>query len=303
MTSPSLFPWSPAAVLHVAGADAFRFLQSQFSNDLRPAETSGAVYGLWLDRKGRIIADSFVIALGAAEYLLLSYASPATTIQEKLDAFIIADDVTLSDKSTAFAGFTLFGEGIGDLLAAAALPLPGDRPALGICGRLLLFASRRAPAPAIDLLAPASHALELRDRLAAATLLSTQQAQCARIRAALPLIPPDAGPGETPFDVGLEADAVSFSKGCFLGQEVMQRLRTTGRAARELCPVTTDTHELALPAELFANGVSAGELRSLARDGEHSLGLALIKRKHAAAPAFSLAADGPPTVHRMQPLE
>ena len=55
-----------AAVLRVTGEDAANFLQGQFTNDLRGLRAAGAVYGLWLNQKGKVVADSFVIAGASA---------------------------------------------------------------------------------------------------------------------------------------------------------------------------------------------------------------------------------------------
>ena len=101
--------WQPAAVLRVGGEDAFTFLQGQFTNDLRELHNKDAVYGLWLNHKGRVIADSFVRQHREAEFLIVSYFCPAELIRQRLEAFIIADDVTIEDVTTEWRGVTLFG--------------------------------------------------------------------------------------------------------------------------------------------------------------------------------------------------
>src|SRR5471030_3245677 len=60
-TEPKVHFWRPAAWLRVSGPDAGVFLQGQFTNDLGALKTSPAVYGLWLNQKGRVLADSFVL--------------------------------------------------------------------------------------------------------------------------------------------------------------------------------------------------------------------------------------------------
>src|SRR5437016_12516025 len=93
-TSEGLFAWRPAAWLRVSGADAASFLQGQFTNDLRSLGDQPSVYGLWLNVKGKVVADSFTLRGGAAqEFWLGSYFSPAAIIRERLEGHIIADDV------------------------------------------------------------------------------------------------------------------------------------------------------------------------------------------------------------------
>ncbi|MES1167157.1 MAG: folate-binding protein, partial [Pseudomonadota bacterium] len=65
--SPSVHRWRPAAWLQVSGPDAFSFLQGQQTNDLGRLKTDPAVYGLWLNQKGRVLADSFVLRGDAPE--------------------------------------------------------------------------------------------------------------------------------------------------------------------------------------------------------------------------------------------
>src|SRR5688572_1380953 len=93
----SCFRWSPATVLRVSGEDAASFLQGQFSNDLRDLDQKKAVYGLWLNHKGRVIADSFVHRLAEGDFLVFSYHCPVEVIRQRLEAFVIADDVVLED--------------------------------------------------------------------------------------------------------------------------------------------------------------------------------------------------------------
>src|SRR5580693_9003555 len=96
--------YRPAAWLRVSGADAAAFLQGQFTNDLREAQGETAVYGLWLDQKGKVLADSFVRRGAAAdEYWIGSYFSPGAAIGRRLEDYIIADEVTVEDATAGWA--------------------------------------------------------------------------------------------------------------------------------------------------------------------------------------------------------
>ena len=63
-----VFPWRPTAWLRVSGDDAASFLQGQFTNDLRALVPGKGVYGLWLNHKGRVLADSFVLQGAGGEF-------------------------------------------------------------------------------------------------------------------------------------------------------------------------------------------------------------------------------------------
>ena len=94
----------------MSGEDASAFLQGQFTNDLRDLEAKGAVYGLWLNHKGRVIADSFVHRTATGDYWIGSYFSAADVIRKRLEAFVIADDVVIEDVTDQWRGITLIGE-------------------------------------------------------------------------------------------------------------------------------------------------------------------------------------------------
>src|SRR5271155_1333996 len=96
--SAVIFPYSPGCVLRVSGPDAAIFLQGQFTNDLRNILPRQSVYGLWLDRKGRVMADSYVLkSEDGADFLVVSVSSPAPTVERRLQDFIVADDVAIED--------------------------------------------------------------------------------------------------------------------------------------------------------------------------------------------------------------
>ena len=88
-----LYPYQMSAHLEVRGEDAADFLQSQFSNDLRPFYEGQCTYGLWLDVKGKLVADSWVLCEGEEQFRIFSECCRSEHIQQKLEHHIIADDV------------------------------------------------------------------------------------------------------------------------------------------------------------------------------------------------------------------
>ncbi|HEY1794069.1 MAG TPA: folate-binding protein [Opitutaceae bacterium] len=275
--------YRPAAVVHVGGEDAHAFLQSQFSNDLGRSRLEKPVYGLWLDRKGRVLADSTVLPdPDGVSYWLASVACPAAVILGHLNAHIVADDVALSDETAGWAGICLMGSGA----AAAGPQLP---PGLG-------FAGRRG-AESWEWLVRADRLAEASSAVSGAALLTAAEAERARIAAAVPAVPADIGPSDLPAEGGLDVDAVSYSKGCYTGQEVMARIRALGRVRRRLIRVASGSPAPRLPAPLWGGGKRLGEVRSAVSAGGGFEGLALVPVS-AAAPGslFSLSEAGPETV-------
>jgi folate-binding protein YgfZ len=280
----------PAAVLRVTGPDAFAFLQSQFSNDLRqPGVERPVTYGLWLDQKGKIQADSFVIQRGPAEFLVVSYDCAAEKIRAHLEAHLIADEVEVKDETGGFGLMHVHAmkahpepEGDGKLWDMEgddlwkALPLPRAEEMLQWQGRR---SGRRGWSK--DFLADADALAAMAAKLSGEGLrhAAGETITHRRIAAGVPAVTADAGPGDLPQEAGLEREAVSFTKGCFLGQEVMARLKAQGHVNRALWMVQTK-HGTNFPAgteplPLYAGEVVAGELRSR----QFNIGLAMLKKR------------------------
>jgi folate-binding protein YgfZ len=284
-TSGAFLPWQPAAWLRISGADAATFLQGQFTNDLRGLQAGGgAVYGLWLTVKGKVLADSFVLrGRGADEFWVGSYFSPAATIRERLEAYVIADEVEIEDETAGWAGLSL--------IDGAALEAPG-----GEGFDVFVFRGRRARGGSVEWVARQEAMPEMRKRLAGRVEWDAARAEARRIADGVPVVPRDVGPADLPNEAGMEAEAVSFTKGCYLGQEVMARLKTMGQVRRRLVRVAVEAEEQpAAPCPLFAGAREVGELRSVAPapEGGGYDGLAMVSRLHVTGEArLSRRADG-----------
>lgn len=282
-----VFPYSPACVLRASGPDAAGFLQGQFSNDLAGIKPGQAVYGLWLDRKGHVMADSHVLpAADGAGFWIASVSSPSRDVAPRLESHIIADDVAIEDATGGWRGLALIGDGAGAWLSGE--PRPG-----------LIFPGRRVAGENWEWLFAAADADGVAAAAAGARAVDAAGVERMRIASGIPRVPADIGPADLPNEGGLDARAVSYSKGCYLGQEVMARLKSMGRVRRTLVRVRGSGEPPPVPAALWRGGRREGELRSVAPDagGPGYSGLALVAA--ASAPAggpLSLAADGPPSV-------
>ncbi len=275
-SSPAtVFWWRPAAWLRVTGGDAASFLQGQFTNDLRGRSSGSAVYGLWLNVKGKIVADSFVLrGVNADEFWVGSYYSPAAVIRERLESFVIADDVVIADETAAWSAVAIGGEGDAATWAVT--------PAVGFC-----FCGRRGRGAAQEWVFPTPAANDVRTRLAGLRELSADDVAFRRIEAGVPAVPVDLGPGDLPNEGGLETEAISYTKGCYLGQEVIARLKSMGQVRRKLVGVAIAAGKIPpLPAPLFLGARQVGNLRSVAPDGAGAwIGLAMVTLLHGASGA------------------
>lgn len=281
--------YHPMGWLRCSGDDTASFLQGQFTNELRGLVPRQSAYGLWLDQKGKVLADSFILRGDLEnEFWVGSVFSPAATIRERLEAYVIADDVVIEDLTAVWTGFTLIGDGARKWLE--------ERHRQGFW-----FPGRRTRSENMEWVLPRTHAAEAKSLLLAAGAreVSTREIESQRIAAGIPAVPQDIGPGELPQEGGLDEDAISFTKGCYLGQEVMARLKSMGRVRRRLMRVNGyGNHPAVLPAPLFLGARHVGELRSAVPDASGGFaGLALLSLIHVTAE--STLAFGPeqePTV-------
>ncbi len=246
----------PGALLRITGEDAFAYLQSQFSNDLRREDGSdGAVtYGLWLDRKGRVQADSFLLQVDEEHFLALSHHCEAEALVAHIEAHIIADDVEIEAIEGDVVSIVLPGAEAWP----ATVPEAGrflEDPKLG-----LVFRGRPQEGLRLECV-----------RLEGAFELPSgvKEVDAARFEAAVyagraAAVPGECGKeGDLPQEAGLEVDAVSFTKGCYLGQEVMARLQAMGQVRRRLVELKAPGVGLTVGQPLYAGERAVGEVRSV----------------------------------------
>ncbi|MEX2382026.1 MAG: hypothetical protein WD490_06560 [Opitutales bacterium] len=295
MVPLSLHAYSPAAWIEISGEDCSSFLQGQFSNDLVRSDQRPVTYGLWLDAKGKVLADSFVFQQGPdGPYAVFSYFSPASVILERLEKYIIADDVELGEQGGEMHGYSLWGERLESFLAEMGISDPGEREYGRTSEGGWIFRGRRSRGMSIDLLLPAEAGERFMEkaRAAGAKPVDEDALRMERILSGIPAVPQDIGPRELPQEGGLDVEAVSFNKGCYLGQEVMARLRSMGQVRKALVPVAIEGAPPPLPASLFQGEKEVGEVRSAAVGEGGWMGLALIRKQALAGGLFSFEAGG-----------
>jgi folate-binding protein YgfZ len=295
--------YRPTAVLRVTGEDAFTFLQGQFTNELRQVADS-VVYGLWLNQKGKVLADSHVLRLEEKEFVLVSPRSANVVIRRRLEDYVVADDVAVTDKTDTVHGLALWGVGCGERLSALLGAVP-DRGKFLRKDQLLIFAGRRTGQENYEIIGPGSKLTELRESFKGSDDVETgfDEAEVVRLQAGIPAVPADIGPNDLPNEGELEHTALSYTKGCYLGQEVMARIKNLGQVRRHLRVVQGVGVAPKPGSPLFQDGRKTGEIRSVAPMADGFIAMAMLTKlglKENAGLAFS--ADGP-EVARMRSHE
>ncbi len=270
-----VFKYQPKAWIRVSGEDSYEFLQSQFSNDLANQAIGDAVYGLWLDHKGRVHGDSFVYRAGEEEFYLFSYSTEEAVILKKLGAFIVADDVDLEGEGETVVGMSFLGS---DLEVFRKFLDDSGRGFLK-SRKLIFFKGRRSADASYELVGSLNAVAEVLELFQAAennfVELENQVIELSRIQSRIPLVPQDIGVDNFPQEGGLFDCGVSLNKGCYLGQEVMGRIESRGKVRKrlellELCG------EYACGETIYCEGKKVGLLKTNVVDGERVLALGIL---------------------------
>ena len=179
-----------------------------------------------------------------------------------------ADDVVIEDETEAWAAVSVLGE--------KTETLKKNAEAEGC----VLFRGRRDRSEGIECayrIAQGEPA-DLANVMAGMRELSCDDIARRRIAAGIPAIPVDVGPSDLPNEAGLDLDAISYTKGCYLGQEVMARLKSMGQVRRRLRRVCGSGQSVPVaPAPLFVGERQVGDLRSAVGDEAGGwIGLAMV---------------------------
>lgn len=277
------------AWLRLTGADTVTFLQGMVTQDLRPLRPGQGTRTGFTDRMAKLLGvatldrDAEGVWLECEQACLGAFA-------KKLKVYVFSSDVHFQ-QAEGHASLRVVGPEAAAAVEGLGLPAPSEAGAgdHGARGGAEVWVRRVAwvGAPAFDLVAPEAAiedlAAGLRD--ADAAELGPEVAEALRIEAGQARFGVDATPDHMPTEVGYE-DAVSYSKGCYMGQEILERMRSRGVRTRALRVLEFEGEAAPpTPAAVEKDGAEVGTLTSAAAlPGEGlALGLAVLPVKKVAA--------------------
>jgi folate-binding protein YgfZ len=243
----------PRDLVVVSGPDATTFLQSLVSQDLDPVVVGQSVHTLLLHPQGKLLVDFYAVRSDDDMWSCVSEGGFGTALADGLRRFKIRVKVDIDETPTS------------------ALAVRGVRPP---ATNVLLVDVAWGDALAFDALGTA----DAIDALAASLdipMLDDAGYERARIEAGVPRQGFDIDDRTIPQEAGLELDAVSFTKGCFVGQELVCRIDTRGHVNRQLRRVRATAGELARSAEVTLDGKAVGEVTSSVGD----VALAMVRHE------------------------
>jgi folate-binding protein YgfZ len=231
--------------LCLTGTDRQRFLNGQVTNNVKDLRVGEGCYAALVTAKGKLESDLNIYCL--PDELLLDFEPGLSAkVASRFEKFIIADDVQVVDVAPHYGSFTVQGPKAGEALRKADLgfELPA-RPmsftaATSDVGESYCMNVARGVVEGFDLYVPAVRLAAVFEKVSAAVnavggkLCGWQALEMIRIEAGIPRFGADMDESNLAPEAGIDARAISYSKGCYIGQEVIARIRTYGQVAKSL---------------------------------------------------------------------
>ncbi|TMK57680.1 MAG: folate-binding protein YgfZ [Actinobacteria bacterium] len=271
-----LVEWPGRGLLIVSGSEAAEYLQGQLTQDVEAVEPGAWVYAALLDRKGHMQADLRVLRPSEGSELWLDL-EPAgfEAARRHLQMYKIGREVEVSDASDEYVLLSLIGPRATEIARAVE-------------------ATRLRTDGGVDLIVPAAD----RDRVhatltgAGAVEVSPEAAEILRIEAGQPRFGAEMGTETMPAEAGIVEQTVSFTKGCYIGQETVARLHYKGKPNRHLRGL-----RLSAPAQggevLRLGEKEVGTVGSAAVSPAFGpIGLAILRREAEPGTTLAVGEDG-----------
>ncbi len=263
-------------LLIVSGSEAAEYLQGQLTNDTEGIEPGAWIYAALLDRKGHMQADMRVLRPGDGPGLWLDLEPEGLAAASRhLQMYKIGREVEVADAGDDYVLLSLIGPRATEI--ARAVEAVSLRSGEGV-----------------DLIVPSAERDRIRDALltAGAVEVSPEAAEIVRIEAGRPRYGAEMGAATMPAEAGIVEQAVSFTKGCYIGQETVARLHYKGKPNRHLRGL-----RLSGPAQpgagLLLGEKEVGEVGSAAvSPALGPIGLAILRREAEPGATLAVGEDG-----------
>ncbi|MGE5218967.1 MAG: aminomethyltransferase family protein [Chloroflexota bacterium] len=245
-----LIDLSHRALLQFTGPDRLSFLQGMLSNDLRALKPFEGQQAAILTQQGKVIADVRVLCAMNSFYLDF-WANLKEKVVAHLNRYLVADEVEIADRSDEYAILSVQGPRSAELIRTLApdalLPAqPKQHAMMQIDGAAVcVVRDSQIGEAGYDLIIPVANLIGIAARLTHAgkpfsvAWIGTEAENILRVEAGTPRYGVDFNEDNLLLEVGLD-NAVSFTKGCYLGQEVVERIRSRGHVNKKLCGLSLE---------------------------------------------------------------
>ena len=274
----------------LTGADRVRFLHGQVTNDVKRLRAGEGCYAALTTAKGKMESDLNIFCL--QDELLLDFEPGLTAkVSLRLEKFLVSDDVQIVDAAPHYGLLSVQGpkaesvvRSLGIFSEIPAKPFDSVKISDATLGEIYLMNQPRFGSAGFDLFAPNNSLGAVADKMIAAAksvggrACGWQAFEITRLEAGLPRFGADMNETLLPLECGLENRAVSYNKGCYIGQEVLNRIHSFGHVAKELRGLRLADDLPALPRngdKLFHAGKEVGFVTSAVQSPALKAGIAL----------------------------
>lgn len=283
-----LFPITNRRVLSVQGVDSAKFMQGQFTCDINEITTSQYRHGACCNAKGRMVAN-FTLVKQGDDYLLALDTDAANALQAHLKKYMVFFKSDLNPTDYVMAG--LKGPHAKDVLTKVFGGAPNEKHDYaqfsfegGIVTQLPFQAG-------YEIWLSPEHANEcIQTLLAHCSLSGSEQWLGNLIQHGLPLLTQASVETQIPQMINLaQIGGISFSKGCYTGQEIVARMQYLGKLKRHLYQISIQSGSIDSEDSLYTPDSKSpvGTIINAVKQGEASLALAVIEDKHLQNPLFA----------------
>lgn len=314
--SCGIFDLGWRAKISVAGKDRVRWLHNMVSNNVRDLPLNRGNYNFVLNAQGRILADMFIFNRGES-LLIDTDRSQVETVINTLKRFIIMDKVELADCGESLSAIGICGPRAQQILVEAGFNASGMGPmepmeslelreqAGGDAPILLVSGPSQQPGW-YELWANSSSLAETWKKLASAGAqpVGAEAVEMWRVLHGVPKYGQDIRDRDLPQETE-QVQALNFTKGCYIGQEIVERIRSRGQVHRKFTgfefhgsastPTGSLTKDLPQPGKFEENGRTVAEITSVAvvptESGERHIALGYVRRE-AGSPGSQITLNG-----------
>lgn len=235
-------------ILEFRGPDAVRFLNGQVTQDVRKLDQEVSLSACVTDAKGKLQFRVYLLEVKPGVVWVTAPAGPAEELEARLSKYLIADDVEITDRTGEFQLFHVIG---------ATMKCSEH----GLSRRLSRFGE-----PGEDVWIPVDYPAEFPAGLRQA---SHDEVEAFRIGRGIPAWGSELSEGMLPPEAGLDSTDISYHKGCYIGQEVISRIKSAGKVNRYLVKVTLPDDVAAKVGDvLISADAEAGVLTSVSPAAE-----------------------------------
>jgi tRNA-modifying protein YgfZ len=296
-TSAAWLDFSGRGKIKVTGEDRARLLHAMTTNHIQQLTPGQGCYAFFLSAQGRILADVNVFCR-PDHFLLDTEPETREKVYQHLDKFIIADDATLEDLTATLGTIGLEGPQSHEILQAIGAPVPAEPYANTDWGTRLIARLSYVGGPGYSIFVPSTELPDLIQQLesAGASAADHEAFNIVRLENGKARYGQDLSERYLAQEAN-QPQALHFNKGCYLGQEIVERVRSRGQVHRILMPVQLELTEPPAPGtKLQVDGKDAAEVTSAAFSPALNkvVALAYVRTEYASKTRFSLPSEAVP---------